>query len=55
MAITNDGRRLILADHLNHKINFFSRDMASLCTLFLSAAPRDIAVTGDREAVVSCH
>ena len=60
MAITNDGRRL-LADCDNNKIkmfsrdmkSLFSRDMKSLCSLSLSTKPRDIAVTGDREAVVS--
>ena len=62
MAITNDGRRL-LADCVNNKIKMFSRDMKSLfCrdmkslrSLSLSTSPRDIAVTGDREAVVSCY
>ena len=54
MAITNDGRRL-LADYLYNKIKMFSRDMKSLCSLSLSTRPWDIAVTGDREAVVSCH
>ena len=61
MAITNDGRRL-LADYENNKIkmfsrdmkSLFSRDMKSLCSLSLSTEPWDIAVTGDREAVVSC-
>ena len=61
MAITNDGRRL-LADCVNIKIkmfsrdmkSLFSRDMKSLCSLSLSTKPWDIAVTGDREAVVSC-
>ena len=53
MAITNDGRRL-LADYANKKIKMFSRDMKSLCSLSLSTKPWDIAVTGDREAVVSC-
>ena len=54
IAITNDGRRL-LADNYNYKIKLFSRDMKSLCSLSLSTAPWDIAVTGDREAVVSCN
>ena len=54
IAITNDGRRL-LADWTNRKIKLFSRDMKSLCSLSLSTAPWDIAVTGDREAVVSCN
>ena len=53
MAITNDGRRL-LADINNKKIKMFSRDMKSLCSLSVSTSPWDIAVTGDREAVVSC-
>ena len=53
IAITNDGRRL-LADLDNNKIKMFSRDMKSLCSLSLSTRPWDIAVTGDREAVVSC-
>ena len=54
MAITNDGRRL-LADYNNNKIKMFSRDMKSLCSLSMSTEPWDIAVTGDREAVVSCY
>ena len=53
IAITNDGRRL-LADQRNNKIKMFSRDMKSLCSLSLSTKPFDIAVTGDREAAVSC-
>ena len=54
MAITNDGRRL-LANYGNSKIKMFSRDKMSLCSLSLSSKPWDIAVTGDREAVVSCN
>ena len=54
IAITNDGRRL-LADYGNHKIKMFSRDMKLLCSLSLSTSPWDIAVTGDREVVVSCY
>ena len=53
IAITNDGRRL-LTDYRNKKIKMFSRDMKSLCSLSMSTSPWDIAVTGDREAVVSC-
>ena len=53
IAITNDGRRL-LADLNNDKIKMFSRDMKSLCSLSLTTSPWNIAVTGDREAVVSC-
>ena len=53
IAITNDGRRL-LADWDNNKIKLFSRDMKLLCSLSVSTTPRHIAVTGDREAVVSC-
>ena len=53
IAITNDGRRL-LADYGNSKIKMFSRDMKSLCSLSLTTRPWDIAVTGDREAVVNC-
>ena len=53
MAITNDGRRL-LADRGNSKIKLFSPDMKLLCSLSLSTSPWNIAVTGDREAVVSC-
>ena len=53
IAITNDGRRL-LADLDNNKIKMFSRDMKLLCSLSLSTRTWDIAVTGDREAVVSC-
>ena len=52
MVITNDGRRL-LADWNNDKIKLFSRDMKLLGFLSLSTKPSDIAVTGDREAVVS--
>ena len=54
VAITNDGRRL-LAHWNNEKIKLFSRDMKLLCSLSLSTSPWDIAVTGDREAVVSCN
>ena len=54
MAITSDGRRL-LADCNNNKIKMFSRDMKSLCSLSLSDTPLDIAIAGDREAVVSCY
>ena len=53
MAITYDGRQL-LADCNNNKIKMFYRDMKLLCSLSLSIEPCDIAVTGDREAVVSC-
>ena len=53
IAITNDGR-LLLADCYNNKVKMFSRDMKLLCYLSLSTPPWDIAVTGDREAVVSC-
>ena len=54
IAITNDGGRL-LADRNNNKVNMFSRDMKLLCSLSMPTRPRDIAVTGDREAVVSCN
>ena len=54
IAITSDGRRL-LADFNNNKIKMFSRDMKSLCSMYPSTKPWDIAVTGDREAVVSCY
>ena len=50
MVITNDGR-LLLADRSNSKIKLFSRDMKFLCSL---SRPWDIAVTGDREAIVRC-
>ena len=53
IAITNNGRRL-LADGDNDEIKMFSRDMPTLRSLSLSSTPWDIAVTGDREAVVSC-
>ena len=52
MAITNDGRRL-LVDYRNDKIKLFSRDMKLLSSLSLSSSPWDVAVTGDREAIVS--
>ena len=54
IAITNDGRRLLTDFNNNNKIKLFSRDMKSLCSLSLSTRPCGIAVTGDREAVVSC-
>ena len=54
IAITNDGRRL-LGDYKNSKIKMFSRDMKSLCSLSMSTSLWNIAVTGDREVVVSCH
>ena len=50
MAITNDGRRL-LVDENNKKVKLFSRDMKLLSSLSLSA-PCDIAVISDKEAVV---
>ena len=52
LAVTLDGRRL-LVDCYNKKIKLFSRDMKIITSLSLPAAPWDIAVTGDREAVVS--
>ena len=53
MGITNDGRRL-LVDRNNSKIKMFSRDMKFLCSLSLSTNPWNIAITGNREAIVSC-
>ena len=53
IVITKVGKRL-LADWNNRKIKLFSRDMKLLCSLSLSTAPWDIAVTGVREAVFSC-
>ena len=52
LSITPDGRRL-LADWRNSKIKMFSRDMKIISSLSLPDAPWDIAVSGDREAVVS--
>ena len=52
MATTCDDRRL-LVDHSNRKIKMFSRDMKFLCSLSLSTKPWYIAITGNREAVVS--
>ena len=59
MAITNDGRRL-LVDNLNNKVIMFSRDrklfsrgMKLLSSLSLSDHPRDIAVISNKEAVVT--
>ena len=54
LSITPDGRRL-LADCNNSKIKMFSRDMKIISSLTLPAEPWDIAVTGDREAVVSVY
>ena len=51
MAITNDGRRL-LVDNYNNKVKLFSRDMKLLSSLSLSE-PSDIAVISDKEAVVT--
>ena len=51
MAITNDGRRLLVDCH-NDKVKLFSRDMKLLSSLSLSA-PFDIAVISDKEAVVT--
>ena len=50
MAITNDGRRL-LVDNKNNKVKLFSQDMKLLSSLSLSA-PWNIAVLSDQEAVV---
>ena len=52
LSITPDGRRL-LADFNNIKIKMFSRDMKIISSLTLPGQPWNIAVTGDREAVVS--
>ena len=52
MAITNDGRRL-LVDNDNNKVKLFSRDMKLLSSLSLSERPRGIAVLSDQEAVVT--
>ena len=52
MAITNDGRRL-LVDNYNKKVKLFSRDMKLLSPLSLSDRPCDIAVLSDQEAVVT--
>ena len=51
MAITNDGRRL-LVDNNNNKVKLFSQDMKLLSSLSLSE-PRGIAVISDKEAVVT--
>ena len=51
MAITNDGRRL-LVDENNKKVKLFSWDMKLLSSLSLSETPRGIAVISDKEAVV---
>ena len=53
IGITNDGRRL-LVDNYNSKTKMFSRDMKFLCSLSLPNKPRNIAITGNKEAVVSC-
>ena len=52
LSITLDGRRL-LADGWNSKIKMFSRDMKIISSLSLPGQPWDIAITGDRKAVVS--
>ena len=52
MAITNDGRPLLVDDH-HRTIKMYSRKMAFLYSLTLSSYPLNIAVTGDKEAVVS--
>ena len=52
MAITNDGRRL-LVDENNNKVKLFSRDMKLSSSLPLSDLPRGIAVISDKEAVVT--
>ena len=56
MVIMNDGKRL-LVDFNNWKIKLFSPDMKPLCSLSLTryAKPYALAVTGDREAIVSCY
>ena len=54
MAITNDSRRL-LVDHGNKKVKLFSQDMKLLSSLSLSDPPSDIAVTSDKEAVVTTY
>ena len=52
LSITLDGRRL-LADCKKSKIKMFSREMKKISSLSLPAQPWDIAVLGDREAIVS--
>ena len=53
MAITNDGRRL-LVDNNNNKVKLLSLwDMNLLSSLSLSDIPSDIAVLSDQEAVVT--
>ena len=52
LSITLDGRRL-LADCNHRKIKMFSRDMKIISSLPMPDQPRDIAVIGDMEAVVS--
>ena len=55
MAITNDGRRL-LVDKDNKEVKLFFRDMELLSSLSLSDYnPYDIAVLSDQEAVVTTY
>ena len=52
MAITNDGRRL-LVDENNKRVKLISQDMQLLSSLSLSDRPCGIAVISDKEAVVT--
>ena len=52
MALTKD-RRLLSADNNNSKVKMFSRDMKFLSSVTVPYQPRDIAVTSEREAIVT--
>lgn len=54
LAITLVGRRL-LADYNNKKIKMFSQDMNIITSLSMQDIPWGIAVTVDKEAVVSVY
>ena len=52
MSFTKD-RRLLLADNSNSKVKMFSHDMNFLSSATVPVRPRHIAVTSEREAIVT--
>ena len=52
MVITND-RKILMADNGNSKVKMFSHDMKFLSSVSVTDRLRDIAMTSEREAVVT--
>ena len=54
MVVTKDGRKLLMV-YDNRKVKLFSKEMKFLSSVnFDGRPPRDIVMTSDLEAVVSC-